>query len=103
MWIANAEGCRNFYEGKRIDVIGIRGVAAMQRYKNVQGSSGVVAFELRPRSVVVQFQDGYKYEYTSESAGASTIAEMKKLALSGRGLSTFISQRVRERYARKYH
>jgi hypothetical protein len=74
----------------------------VQQYKNVHGDSGVVAFELRPRSVIVKFQDGWKYEYTDESSGAKAVRVMKELALAGEGLSTFISQRVRDKYARKF-
>lgn len=74
----------------------------MQRYRNVSGDSGVVAFELRPRSIIVQFRDGSKYEYTVSSAGPDAIAEMKRLAVQGHGLSGFVSQRVRDAYARKF-
>ena len=74
----------------------------MKRYANHSGDSGVVAYELRPRSIVVQFQDGMKYEYTADSAGAPAVAAMKQLAEAGRGLSAFISQHVRNGYARKF-
>jgi hypothetical protein len=43
------------------------------------------------------------YWYTEESVGAQHLAALKRLALSGRGLSTYISQHaeVKEGYARK--
>lgn len=73
----------------------------MQRYRNLSGESGVVAYECHAHSIVVKFQDGVRYEYTEQSAGADAIRAMKQLAESGRGLSTFISRHVRDRYARK--
>lgn len=74
----------------------------MQPYSNLSGASGVVAYELRRNSVIIQFQDGWKYEYTTRSSGAAAIARMKQLAAAGQGLSTFIAQEVREAYARKF-
>ena len=71
----------------------------MKRYRNLSGDSGVVAYEIRPAAIVVQFQGGEKYEYTELSAGAVVIAAMQQLARSGRGLSTFIAQH-RPGYAR---
>ena len=74
----------------------------MVRYRALSGHSGVVAYELSSNSVVVEFRDGWKYEYTSQSAGAARVATMKRLAASGRGLSTFISQEARKAFARKF-
>jgi hypothetical protein len=74
----------------------------VERYRNLSGDSGVLGYELRTGSIIVQFQDGWKYEYTAASAGANIIGTMHRLAIAGRGLSTFISTSVRERYARKF-
>jgi hypothetical protein len=79
-----------------------KNVLEVKRYNNLSGDSGVVAYELRAESIIVQFQDGWKYEYTAASAGADAIGTMHSLAIAGRGLSTFISTSVRERYARKF-
>ncbi|MFC3459669.1 hypothetical protein [Massilia haematophila] len=73
----------------------------MQRYKNRNGESGVVAYDIAARSITVEFRDGDRYLYTDQSAGAENITEMQRLATLGSGLSTYISQVVRERYARK--
>ena len=73
----------------------------MKRYKNVSGDSGVVAYELRSGAIIVQFKDGWKYEYTDQSAGPAAIATMHRLATSGRGLSSFISTTVRNAYSRR--
>jgi hypothetical protein len=73
----------------------------MERYKNLRRESGVVAYEIGRGSITVKFINGEKYLYTDKSAGAQNIALMQKLAKDGAGLSTFISQHVHDRYARK--
>jgi hypothetical protein len=74
----------------------------VERYKNLNGDSGVLAYELSSGSIVVQFNDGWKYEYTAQSAGAAAIATMHRLAMAGRGLSSYISTHVRKAYSRKF-
>ena len=74
----------------------------MKRYRNLSGNSGVVAYELAPGRIVVQFQDGWKYEYTERSAGKAAIAAMHRAAVAGRGLSGFVATSVRDRYTRKF-
>jgi hypothetical protein len=74
----------------------------MNRYKNLAGDSGVTAYQLSKDGIVVQFQDGWKYEYTRQSAGAAAVATMRRLATSGRGLSSYIAVNVRNAYERKY-
>lgn len=73
----------------------------MQRYANKSGHSGVVAYAIGDEAITVKFSGGERYEYTSGSAGATHLARMQALAREGRGLSTYISQHVRERFARK--
>ena len=73
----------------------------MQRYGNQSRESGVVAYDIDAGRIVVQFRNGDRYLYTEDSAGAANIATMQALARAGRGLSTFISQHVHDRYARK--
>jgi len=74
----------------------------VQRYGNLSGDSGVVAYELPPHSVIIEFRDGWKYEYTERSAGVQAVRDMKRLAGLGRGLSTFVSRHVRDAYSRKF-
>lgn len=74
----------------------------MKPYGNRSGDSGVVAYEIKRASIVVQFRDGWMYEYTAASAGADAVSAMKQLAQAGQGLSTFISQHVRKGYSRKF-
>jgi hypothetical protein len=73
----------------------------MQRYKNLGGESGVVAYDIDAAQIIVQFRNGDRYLYTEDSAGAANIAQMQALAQAGRGLSSFISQHVHDRYERK--
>jgi hypothetical protein len=74
----------------------------MERYKNLGGDSGIAAYELGAGIIIVQFKDGWKYEYTSQSAGAGAIATMHRLAMAGQGLNSFISKTVRKGYSRKF-
>jgi hypothetical protein len=73
----------------------------MHRYKNRGGESGVVAYDIDAGQIIVQFRNGERYLYTEDSAGAANIARMQELAIAGRGLSSFISQHVHDRYERK--
>lgn len=73
----------------------------MQRYGNQGRESGVVAYDIDAGQIIVQFRNGDRYLYTEDSAGAANIARMQELARAGRGLSSFISQHVHDRYARK--
>ena len=73
----------------------------MQRYKNLEGHSGVVAWQEAPGARAVKFVNSDVYIYSDESTGRVTVAQMAALARAGRGLSTFISRYVSERYAQK--
>lgn len=73
----------------------------MQRYQDLSGDSGVAAFELRPRAIIIAFKDGDRYLYDDTAPGEAHVEAMKELALAGRGLATYINQRVRDNYARK--
>lgn len=73
----------------------------LQRYGNRDGHSGVVAYALAGDAIAVRFRSGETYVYTADSAGADVVATMQRLAKAGRGLSTYISQHVRDAYAGK--
>jgi hypothetical protein len=73
----------------------------MQRYKNIGGDSGVVAYDIDAGQIVVQFRNGKRYLYTEDSAGGANIARMQALAQAGQGLGSFISRHVHDRYVRK--
>ncbi len=77
------------------------GQYAMRPYRNLEGHSGVVAYELHADAIAVRFAGGDVYDYTYASTGRARVETMKALAEAGRGLSTFIARYVREDYARK--
>lgn len=76
----------------------------MERYKNLGGNSGIMAYEIDDQSITVEFQDGSVYLYTYDSAGAENIERMKKLAIAGEGLNSFINTTpsVRKGYKQKF-
>lgn len=73
----------------------------MTTYKNLGGDSGVASYEIGEESIEVQFNDGMIYLYTDDSAGSENIEEMKRLAIAGEGLNSFINRVVKKRYASK--
>jgi hypothetical protein len=73
----------------------------MTPYGNLNGSSGIMAYEIRARSIVVEFRHGGKYLYDYDTPGETDIEEMKVLALEGSGLATYINRKVRNRYSAK--
>ncbi len=73
----------------------------MERYKNLSGGSGVVAYESGPDFIRAQFASGSVYLYTYESAGSENIELMKELASKGEELNSFINTTVRSNYAQR--
>jgi hypothetical protein len=73
--------------------------APMMPYANLSGASGVRAYQISARAISVKFGDGRVYDYSYTSAGPDKVEQMKTLARAGQGLSTYISQHVRDGYA----
>ena len=73
----------------------------MKRYRNLDGNSGVTAYENGCGFIRIRFVNGDTYEYTDEATGREHIANMQQLARAGRGLATYVSRFVHEDYARK--
>jgi hypothetical protein len=73
----------------------------MELYKNIDGDSGVSAYEIGADFIRVQFSNGATYLYTYSSAGSENIERMKILAREGNGLNSFINTRVRKLYDRR--
>jgi len=73
----------------------------MQRYISKANNSGVTAYETGSDFIRVRFVDGSVYEYNSLKPGKIHVKRMKHLAGQGRGLSTYISQHVKNRYFKK--
>lgn len=73
----------------------------MIRYKNLEGHSGVTDYETGKDSIRIEFNHNAIYEYMYASAGKHIIKKMKKLVNAGKGLSTYISRTVREKFKKK--
>jgi hypothetical protein len=74
----------------------------MIRYRNVQGDSGVTAYSIGDDWIRVQFRghdDVYVYDW--RRPGREHVEQMKRLAVSGRGLASYISRHVGDNYAAK--
>ncbi len=73
----------------------------MVHYKNLNGNSNVIAYDIGDSSITVRFADlsAYLYDYTR--AGKAHVDQMKRLALAGRGLNSYIKTRVDRLYTRK--
>lgn len=74
----------------------------MKPYRNQSGDSGVVSFEIGPDFINLKFRNNdtvYHYDHTMP--GQIHVERMKRLALAGAGLSTWVSQHVRDSYASK--
>jgi len=75
----------------------------MKPYRNLSGASGVTAYEIDENYIDVEFVDGHAYRYDYAVTGRSNVEKLKSLALSGRGLSTYISRVVRNAYAARLY
>ena len=73
----------------------------MIKYLNKEGHSGVTGYEINSGSIAVEFNHDAVYLYTYKSAGKKVIEKMKTLAEGGRGLSTYISQNVKDGFENK--
>jgi hypothetical protein len=73
----------------------------MEKYKNRKGDSGVQSYEIGSDFIIVQFINDGSYLYNYKIPGSSHVERMKKLAIEGQGLSTYISTNIKKRYAKK--
>jgi hypothetical protein len=76
----------------------------MKQYKNLSGDSGVTHYSIGKDFIKVKFKESsevYVYNYLLNSK--EHIENMKRLAIEGLGLSTYISQHpeVREYYRKE--
>lgn len=71
----------------------------MERYRNLSGKSGVVAYREDKDNIQVKFLGSEEiYTYSYRSAGIRHVEKMKTLARKGEGLSTYISRYVKDKY-----
>ena len=73
----------------------------MERYQNLSGDSGVTAYTIGQDSITVRFRNDSVYLYSYSRPGPRQVEHMKLLARKGRGLNTYISTLVKDRYERK--
>lgn len=70
----------------------------MVRYKNLGGNSNVHSYCIATDHIVVQFNSGNPYTYSYNSAGRDKVETMKKLAVQGQGLNSYIMRYARYDY-----
>ena len=72
----------------------------MQFYNNLGGNSNVRAFSIGVDYIDVQFNGGSVYRYSYRSAGREKVEQMKRLAVQGIGLNSYIMRNARKDYER---
>jgi hypothetical protein len=71
----------------------------MEKYRNIGGGSGVFAYENGAEYIKVKFSETNKiYTYSYQKAGENHVKNMKKLAIDGRGLNSYINKYVKKLY-----
>jgi len=74
----------------------------MQAYGEHARRHGVLAYELGPDSIEVEFTSGWVYRFSYANTGQLRVERMKALAASGHGLSTFINKHARNRFESRW-
>ncbi len=72
----------------------------MTPYANLDGDSGVVAYEISPDGIILEFRKGGRYRYAAADIGTEALATMIELAEAGRGLSTYVTKNRQAVYAK---
>jgi hypothetical protein len=70
----------------------------MEKYKGSE-AGGVAAFEIQDDAIILKFKDGRTYLYDYAKPGKVHVEEMKKRAVEGNGLTTYINKLVRDNYS----
>lgn len=73
----------------------------MARYANLGGNSSIIEYSIGDDYIDVKFSDGFMYRYSYGSAGSAKVNEMKRLAVAGQGLNSYIMRHARFNYERK--
>jgi hypothetical protein len=76
----------------------------MKGYRNLDGDSGILAYDYGDEWIHIQFKHGRTYEYLASTIGLSHLSAMQRLADSGRGLVTYINtnSHVKDGYSRMW-
>lgn len=70
----------------------------MEKYLNKRRNSPITHFLIENEKITVWFKGGKSYTYSYSKAGSHHIEEMKSLAMSGSGLSAYITHNVKFLY-----
>lgn len=70
-----------------------------QRYPDKTGNSGIAGYQIGEEAIAIRFKERGAYLYNYDRPGKWEVETMKQLAPTGEGLTTFINQYVRDRYA----
>lgn len=62
----------------------------MKVYRDINGDSGISAYDYDDNWIRVQFKEGKTYEYRASKIGQAHITAMKALADAGDGLNSYI-------------
>lgn len=62
----------------------------MQKYKDKDNDSGIVAYEIGDDYIRVEYESGDIFTYNYEKAGKQRVEKMKELAKKGEGLNAYI-------------
>lgn len=73
----------------------------MEIYRDIDGNSGVSAYEVGNDFIIVQFTKGGKYLYNYSITGSNHVQHMISLARTGNGLNGYINRYAKHSYARK--
>jgi hypothetical protein len=73
----------------------------VERYKDLSGEGGILAFEILDKAIILQFKGGDCYLYDYFKPGEEHVEQMKMLARRGKGLTTYVNQHVRANYSKK--
>lgn len=74
----------------------------MEKYRSLNGHSGVECYMTGPDFITVGFRNGTFRMYTYESAGPDAVEKMKDLAASGQGLNSYIESSASRKHARQW-
>lgn len=70
----------------------------MEKYANRSGQSGISAYEVGLDYIRIRFSSRAIYQYSYRKAGRYHVENMKKLAVRGSGLNSYINSNVKFKY-----
>ena len=74
----------------------------MHEYGDRDHDTGVTGYLFVKNGIILKFKSKEEfYLYNYRKPGSEHLANMKKLAMAGSGLSTYVNQHVRENYYKK--